>query len=142
MPAIFIQNSWYEHELRYSTKWYIFGFVAGFAAMVQHDTHITTPPYKNSDRVMMVYNPYPDNPVNVILPFGDKTHFVSVVWNRQHYTVLYYDIEKRSVTVFDGLNQDIRNWQDHIIHTVKTYGLKPPFSSATCKFLYEVNVDE
>jgi hypothetical protein len=89
MPAIFIPNKRYEHELRYSTKWYIFGFIAGFAAMVQHDAHITTPTYKNSDRVKMVFTSYPDNPVKVILPFGDKTHFVSVVWNRQHYTVLY-----------------------------------------------------
>jgi hypothetical protein len=110
--------------------------------MVQHDAHIRTPPYKNFDRVMMVYTPYPDNPVNVMLPFGDKMHFVSVVWNRQHYTVLYYNIEKRSVIVFDGLNQDICKWQDHIIHTVKTYGLKLSFSSATCKFSYEVYVDE
>jgi hypothetical protein len=46
------------------------------------------------------------------------------------------------VTVFDGLNQDIRKWQDHIIHTVKTYGLKPLFSSATCEFRYKVSVDE
>ena len=43
-----------------------------------------------------------------------------------------YDIEKRSVTVFDGLHQDIRKWQGHIVNTVKTYGLKPLFSSATC----------
>jgi hypothetical protein len=140
MPAILIPNSCYEHELRYSTKWYISGFIAGFPAMVQHDTHITTLTYKNSGRVLMVFTPYPNNPVNVILPFGDKMHFVSVVWNRQHYTVLYYDIEKCSVTVFDGLNQDIRKWQDHIIHTVKTYGLKPPFSSAACKFWYKVYV--
>ncbi len=110
--------------------------------MVQHDAHITTPAYKNSDHVLMVLTPYPDNPVNVTLPFGDKMNCVSVVWNRQHYTVLYYDIERCSVTVFDGLNQDIRKWQDHIIHTVKTYGLKPQFSSATCKFSYEVYVHE
>jgi len=62
--------------------------------------------------------------------------------DRQHYAVLYFNIDKQSVTVFDGLNQNIRKWQDHIIHTVKTYGLKPPFSSATCKFWYDVDVDE
>ena len=69
-------------------------------------------------------------------------HFVSVVWNTQHYAVFYYEIDERTVTVFDGLNKDIRNWQDRIIHTVKTYGLKPPFSSATCKFQDDVYVDE
>jgi hypothetical protein len=55
--------------------------------------------------------------------------------------VLYYDIIGRTVTVFDGLNQKISKWQDHIIHTVKTYGLKPPFCSATCMFREHVYVD-
>jgi hypothetical protein len=142
IPGILIPNSRYEHELRYSTKWYISGFIAGFAAVVQHNTHITTPKYKNTDHVLMVFTPYPNNPVNEILPYGSTTHFVSVVWNRQHYAVLYYYIDKRSVTVFDGLNHDIRKWQYHIIHTVKTYGLKPLFSSATCEFRYKVYVDE
>jgi hypothetical protein len=82
----------------------------------------------------MVYTPFPGYPVNEILPYGSTMHFVSVVWNRQHYSVLYYNIEKRSVTVLDGLNQDIRKWQDHIIHTVKTNGLKPLFSSQVASF--------
>ena len=114
-------NSLNEHRLRYSTDWYTSDFIAGFAALVQHDAHITTPNYKNSDQVLMVFVPYPNNPVKEMLPYSDTTHFVPVVWNRQHYAVLYYDIDKKSVTVFDGLNQDIRKWQDHIIHTVKTY---------------------
>ena len=79
MTGILIPNTRYENELRFSTKWYISGFIAGFAAMVQHDAHFTTPTYKNSDCVLMVFTPYPDNLVKVILPFGDKTHFVSVV---------------------------------------------------------------
>ena len=77
--GILIPNIFYEHELRYSTKWFISGFIAGFAAVVQHGAHITTPKYKNSDRVLMVLTPYPNNPVNEIIPFGDMTHFVSVV---------------------------------------------------------------
>ncbi len=116
--------------------------IAGFAALVKHDAHITTPNYKSSDHVLMVFTPYPNKPVNEILPYGDRSHFVSVVWNHQHHAVLYYDIKKRSVTVFDGLNQDIRKWQDHIIHTVKTHKLKPLFSSASCEFRYNVHVDE
>jgi hypothetical protein len=108
MTAIRIPNSQYEHRLRNSTDWYHSDFIAGFAALVKHDAHITTPNYKSSDQMLMVFTPYPNNPVNEILPYGSTTHFVSVVWNRQHYAVLYYDINKRSVTVFDGLNQDIR----------------------------------
>jgi len=121
MTGIQSPNCLYEHRLRYSTDWYSSDFIAGFAALVQHDAHITTPNYKNSDQVLMVFVPYPNNPVKEMLPYSHTTHFVPVVWNRQHYAVLYYDIDKKSVTVFDGLNQDIRKWQDHIIHTVKTY---------------------
>jgi len=89
-----------------------------------------------------VFTPYPKNPVSEILPYGNITYFLSVVWNDSHYAVLYYDIDERTVTVFDGLNKDICTWQEHIIHTIKTYGLKPLFSSATCKFQYDVYVDE
>jgi hypothetical protein len=87
--AIIIGNSQYQHSLRYSTDWYSSDFIAGFAAMVQHDAHMTIPNYKNSDRVKMVFTPYPNNPVTEILSYGDTTHFVSVVWNAQHYAVLY-----------------------------------------------------
>ncbi len=132
MSRILIPNTRYENELRFSTKWYISGFIARFAAMVEHDAHITTPKYKNSDRVLMVFTPYPNNPLNEILPYGNVTHFVSFAWNRGHFAVLYYDIEKSIVTVFDGLHQDIRKWQDHIIDTAKTYGLKTLHSCVTC----------
>jgi hypothetical protein len=142
ITTIKIPNSKYEHRLWYSTDWYHSDFIAGFATLAQHDAHITTPNYKSSDRVLLVFTLYPNKPVNEILPYGNTTHFVSVVWNDSHYAVLYYDIDERTVTVFDGLNYDIRNWQEHIIHTVKTYGLKPLFSSATCKFQYDVYVDE
>jgi len=140
--SIAIPNSQYEYRLRHSTDWYRSDFIAGFAALVKHDAHITTPKYKSSDRVLMVFTPFPNKPVTEILPYGSMTHFVSVVWNRHHYAVLYYDIDECSVTVFDGLNMDIRKWQDHIIHTVKTYGLKPLLSSASCEFRYDVSVDE
>ncbi len=142
ITGIIIPNSQYEHRLRYSTDRYLSDFIAGFAALVKHDAHITMPNCKSSDRVLMVFTPYPNKPVNEILPYGSMTHFVSVVWNHQHYAVMYYDINKCSVTVFGGLNQDIRKWQDHIIHTVKPYGLKPLFSSASCEFRYNVYVDE
>jgi hypothetical protein len=38
---------------------------------------------------------------------------------------LYYDLYESTVTVFDGLNMDIRKWEPHIIHTLKVYGIKP-----------------
>jgi len=32
----------------------------------------------------MVFTPYPNNSVNEILPYGDTTHVVSVVWIMQY----------------------------------------------------------
>ncbi len=90
-----IGNSQYEHSLWNSTDWYSSDFVAGFAAMVQHDAHMTTPNYQTSNQVMIMFTPYPNKPVTEILPYGDRTHFVSVVWYEQLYAVLYYNIEKR-----------------------------------------------
>ena len=93
--AILIGNSQYEHSLWNSTDWYSSDFVAGFAAMVQHEAHMTTPNYQTSNRVMIMFTPYSNKPVTEILPYGDRTHFVSVVWYEQLYAVLYYNIEKR-----------------------------------------------
>ncbi len=67
---------------------------------------------------------------------------MSVVFHKQHYAVLYYNIANRSVTVFDGLNMDIQKWQDHVIHTVKTYGLQSPDASVDCQFWEEVKLDK
>ncbi len=40
-------------------------------------------------------------------------------------TCLYYDLYECTVTVFDRLNMDLRKWEKNIIHTLKTYGIKP-----------------
>jgi hypothetical protein len=77
MTGIQIPNSQYKHWLRYSTDWNHSDFIAGFAAMVQHDAHITTPNYKNSDRVLMVFTPYPNNPVNEGMVHAWVAHFVT-----------------------------------------------------------------
>jgi len=115
-----------------------------FMDLLLYFSMMITSPYqttRGSDRIMIVFTPYPNKQVNEILPYGSMTHFVSVVYNRQHFAVLYYDINGHTATVFDGLNQKISKWQDHIFHTVKTYELKPPFCSATCKFREHVYVD-
>ena len=57
-------SSQYEHRLQSSTDWYRSDFIAGFASLIQYDTHITTPNYKSSNQVLMVFTPYPNKPVN------------------------------------------------------------------------------
>jgi hypothetical protein len=48
-------SSLYKHRLRFSQDWYGTEFIARFAVMIQHDAHLSTPNYKNADRVMMVF---------------------------------------------------------------------------------------
>ncbi len=54
-----VGNSLYEHHLRFSQDWYGTEFITGFAVMIQHYTHLSTPNCKNADRVMMVFCTYP-----------------------------------------------------------------------------------
>jgi hypothetical protein len=137
-----VGKSLYKHHFRFSQDWYGTEFITGFAVMIQDDAHLSTPNYKNDDRVMMVFCTCPKRQVTEIFPYGNATHFVSVVFHEQHYAVLYYNIANRSLTVFDGLNMDIQKGQDHVIHIVKTYGLQSPNASIDCEFREEVKVDK
>jgi hypothetical protein len=77
--------------------------------MIQHDAHMTIPPFKKEDRIIMVSTPYPNKPILEVLGYGDMMHFVSAIFNTDNFAVLYYDIAKCTVTVFDGLNASIKN---------------------------------
>jgi hypothetical protein len=96
----------------------------------------------------MVITLCPNDDVTDILNYGDSTHFVSTVFNNNHFVVLYYDIAGQSVTVFDGLNMSIDKWLDHIVHTIRTYGLEPLKSKWKCNvernayIVDEGNIDE
>jgi hypothetical protein len=61
---------------------------------------------------------------------------------RTIFAVLYYDIAKCTVTVFDGLNASITFWQDHIIHTIKLYGMQMPLALSMCKYWEKPEHDE
>jgi hypothetical protein len=116
------------HRYTATQDWYDQGFLEGFIALVQHDAHIQRAGYKTDDKkIMMVMCPSPKSVIDEehLLPYGDATHFVSPVYDSSHFAVLYYDLYECTVTVFDGLNMDIRRWEKHIIHTLKIYGIKP-----------------
>ncbi len=121
--ALEIGNETDVHYFWTTIVWYSTEFIAGFMTMIQHDAHMTIPPFKTEDRIMMVSTLYPNKPILEVLGYGDTMHFVYVVFNTDHFAVLYYDIAKGTVTVFDGLNASIINWQDHIIHTIKSVHL-------------------
>jgi hypothetical protein len=60
-----------------------------------------------------------------VLSCDYATHFVSLVCNSSHFAVLLYNLQTCTVTVFDGLYMDIKQWEHHILHTLKYYGIKP-----------------
>ena len=139
-----IGDEQYVH--RTSKQWYPTDLIAGFCALVEHDAHTNVtphPPYKDiSHRVVMVHCPYPKGAIKEVLPIRDNaTHFVSIVFNGSHFAVLYYDIGARNVSVFDGLNMSLRNWEMHIIHTVKEYGLKPLLANAQAELRTESHLN-
>ena len=60
---VLVGNSSYVHGLRNTQKWYPDNFIYGFCALVQHDAHMRTAPYKIAHRVKMVFTQYPDAPI-------------------------------------------------------------------------------
>ena len=123
MRAIMLPNKNFFNHLTVSEDWYPMEFIQGFVLIATHDAHMTPPIHPTGHKVMPVFTPFPKQAVSKILSYGDNTHFVSVVFGRGHFALLYYDIAGQSVKVYDGLNYDLETWLDHILHTIQTYGL-------------------
>ena len=131
-----VGNQAFLNRHRNSQAWYSQTFIPGFVALVQHDVHMSTPPYKNPHhRIMLVsrtsYSPQKTLTFTDVLDHGAATHFVSVAYNHSYFVVLYYNIVHLEVTVFDGLSILIENWAKKIINTIKVYELKLP--NAECR---------
>jgi hypothetical protein len=96
------------------------GFIQGFIAMANHDIHCKPPPFKKQDmKIKVVITPSPKAEVEPewVLSCDNATHFLC--------PVLLYNLQECTVTVFDGLYMEIKQWEHHIVHTLKTYGIKP-----------------
>jgi hypothetical protein len=74
----------------------------------------------------MVRTPHPRAQVreSEVIQLDGRTYLVSVACARSHFAVLFYDIERQNVIVYDGLFMKLTTWQHHIIHTLKKYGLQ------------------
>ncbi len=85
---------------------------------------------------MMVLTTYPGGKEKIkdVIDYGDTAYFDSVVYSSRHYAVLYYNIEQCTVTIYDGLNYCMTKWQNHIVHTIKMYGLQLAGASTQVKF--------
>jgi len=133
MAGLLVGNEKYVNKYRNTEAWFTHGFVNGFNALVQHNAHMTEPPYRNDHRVLLVYKDYKETFAMTsadIQTYGDATHMVSVAFGDSHFAVLYYDIHNRHVTVFDGLRYPISTWEKQIVATIKGYGLQLP--NAVC----------
>jgi hypothetical protein len=97
--------------------------------LLAHDAHVELPKYsKGTNQVMMIDCFYPRGvvyPPNVLSYDNRCTHFLLVAYSSSHFAVLDFDIHLRTVHIFDGLNLKIDRWQDHVVHTVRQYGLTP-----------------
>jgi hypothetical protein len=124
-------DSYIKRYILKSNVWFSHMFINGFLALVQHDAHISRPLYKDNNNIIkLVYRDYALNENDIHFDYGEATHFVSVAFKHSHFVVLYYDIDKRQVIVFDGLNGSITKWSKQIINTIKMFGLQ--LLDATC----------
>ena len=128
-PSIHIGNDKYNDNLVNTTAWFSDGFIHGFTNIVNHDAHTSVMPYCNDGVVVLLVDCLvsANEPIHEILPYDSSTtHFVSVVFNKSHFVVLYYNnLVDQTVLVFDCLRYDLKNWSGHIVSTIKRYGLVP-----------------
>ena len=125
--SILVGNDNFIGRYAYGQEWYKYEFICGFIALVQHTCHTDIPPYRHPGiKVTMVRTPHPRAQVreSEVLDLDGKTHLVSVACARSHFAVLFYDIERHSVIVYDGLFMKLTTWQHHVMHTLKKYGLQ------------------
>ncbi len=122
------------HDYTKGQTMYTSEFILGLCCLIQHASHKAEAKHKNNHCIMMVQNLHPNTKITDIMTFPvGTTHIESVVFNIcveiSHFAVLYYDIQVRTVFVFDGLNYQLTNWQDHVTHTIKSYRMEPLDSS-------------
>jgi len=123
-----VGNTAYCNRYKDSQAWYAQSFITGFVGLVQHDYHISDPPFKNpKNRIMLVarHSYLPPKTPDDLLDHGDATHLVSTAYNKDHFVVLHYDILNQEVIVYDGLRMSIDSWAKQIIGTIKLFGFKP-----------------
>ena len=103
-----------------------------------HDAHFQTPTFADGpNRVKMIHCLHPNASVSneQVIKFDNViTHFVMIALSNQHFAVLDFDIHARSVAVFDGLNYAITNWKNHVIHTLRQYGIVDLSLTPKCKY--------
>jgi len=122
-------------------NWFDTEFIIGFTSLLAHDAHLTPPPYANDiNRVKMIQCMYPKGIIKKdnVLPLPPMVQwFLLIAHGSSHFAVLQFDLQLKMVFVFDGLNFKIDNWEDHVIHTLRRYGLAPLSLAAKSNYTSE-----
>jgi hypothetical protein len=120
------------------TKWFDTEFIASFTQLLAHDAHIDKPQFAHeSNRVKVITCPFPQAQVkasNVVMLDRMTSHLLLVAFKNDHFAVLEFNVSMREVLVFDGLCRKINQWKEHVIHTIRTYGLVDVSAGAKSTF--------
>ncbi len=125
--GVVVGNDHYIQRHTISQCWYSAQFCTSFLILVHHHVHTERPNFIPANGgVTMALTPYPRAEVQEceVEKLPGIANFVTVAYARSHFAVLLYDLPSRNVLVYDGLNMSLTSWKDHIIHTLKKYGLQ------------------
>ena len=78
------------------------------------------------NHVKVITCPFPQAEVresNVVKLDKMTATLLLVAFKNQHFAVLEFDVQMREVRVFDGLCRKIDQWKEHVIHSLRSYGL-------------------
>jgi hypothetical protein len=105
--SILVGNDKFIHRYTYGQEYYKYEFISGFIALVQHTCHTDLPTYRlpGVSVTMVRRTPHPRAKVTAseVIELDGMTYLVSVACARRHFAVLFYDIERQQVIVYDGL---------------------------------------
>jgi hypothetical protein len=104
-----------------STEWYPKEFIISLGAYLWHEKHDTP-----GHNVEFVFEPYTKATAKrIILPQIKHLAHVAINPNEDHYSVLHFDLEKRVIVVYDGLEMTLETWIDEAEMVLRIYSQVP-----------------
>ena len=106
-------------KFKHCEKWFETSLIMGFLGMLQH--------YYHNKIVAVNNNPYPEELIGKKKLLGETDIKVIIMFAHKdsHYVFLHFDIEKKTITVTDGLKNDIKKWIGHAMSCLKKFCLVP-----------------
>jgi hypothetical protein len=124
--VIMVYDKDYVESIHSSTKWWDGVFIGSFAQMTCHYTHSTinercsTLDSTPLPQVMHVtYSKQLITEVSFMRFPSDVTQLVSVINESLHYAVMEIDVPRKRIVIFDGMYQDMLQWMNHVVSSLK-----------------------